>query len=247
MENSDQAKEVVSHLNNVIDKSPNSPEAHEALIELGDFYFDSLNQYGKALTVYERLLSKNTQMNNNEIIQNRVWLLKAGNKAVHLWKQVHQLDPAGEAELGNKIYQKLLKKSQSEPFQILILNQWALFAHSAQTNEALPHIYDKRVQFKMDQKDWDEMLLNVTGDVNMGHSISKWGTLLEEWGKIEGVPAEVKYKMTFLKAKALIKEEKYSKATTILKSLLRQLSLSKEVLREYWLTQKKLSQSASQP
>lgn len=247
MKNSDQAKEVVSHLNNVIDAAPNSPEAHEALIELGDFYFDSLNQYGKALTVYERLLSKNTQMNNNEIIQNRVWLLKAGNKAVHLWKQVHQLDPAGEGEKGNKIYQKLLRKSQSEPFQILILNQWASFAHSAQTNETLPHIYQQRVQFKMDQKDWDEILSSVKNEVNKGHFIPKWGSLLASWSTIDGVPAEVKYKMTFLKAKALIKEKKYSKATTILKSLLKQLSLSKEVLREYWLTQKKLSQSGSQP
>jgi len=241
MKTSAQAKEVVSYLKRVIDSAPNSLEAEEAMLELGNTYFDPLNEYALALRSYERLLSQNSQMSKDEFIQDRVRLLKAGNKAVKLWKQVQKLDPAEEGAKGNKIYQKILTKSQSEPFQVFILNRWASFVHSAQTHEVLPHIYQQRVQFKMDPNDWDEILSNVAGEVNLGHSISKWKKLLDEWGTLVGPPAEVKTKITFLKAKTLIKEEKYSKATKVLKSLLSQFSLSKEVLREYWLTQKKLS------
>lgn len=232
----DNLQNSVSVWKDLIQTSPSSPEAAQARLELGNLFFETLDEPEKALPLYNEIVEK--ENGSNKELKWKIRLIEAGKKAVRIWKQIQSLDVKTEAEKGNKLFKKLMDHSGSGEFKLEAFNRWIAFIQeSGETGNLLP-VYAMRIRYPLNEEEWASLFESIESEMKKGNS-EAWQKLLAEWSKNKEISSKNQSRIALLRAKAALWKGDKEKAEKFLRPWLREKSIPKEIVRHYWLSRKK--------
>ncbi len=222
----------------LVQETPYSEEAEKALIALGLMAFDA-GELKEAEVYFNELKRFDLSEDDLGLVTQRLILLKAGKKAVKLWKQVQvDLDNDRWHKLGKK-FKKLVSLSDDLPYQILICDLWVESIRDSKQWGQFPNALGQRIKSPMSEADWGRVFDWHDQYVDE----TSWFSFVDQALSLKGLPKPVQNRLILMKAKEWIKQGKVIQAKHLLSGLLKRKELHPDILKTYFSTLKKLSAS----